>query len=109
MKKGSIKFLFTTALAGCILAATGCSSDPQTPESTDEAAGVGAGQVTPQQGGDNTCCSSGGYTCSTDPNVSIDYDPIGCGSVQKPGAKSKCVQLCKGGGTCIDSGWISSC
>jgi hypothetical protein len=53
------------------------------------------------------CCSFGGYDCPSNPNISFDYDPPGCGMYTKPRASSLCRQQC--GQPCHDSGWLDAC
>jgi hypothetical protein len=66
-------------------------------------------ELNPRPGDDDGggCCSSGGYTCPGDPNISVDYDPPGCGPLTKPRAAGVCRYLCGGG--CVDSGWQGGC
>lgn len=54
-----------------------------------------------------SCCSSGTFTCSTNPNIEVDYDPPGCGAWTRLQAQALCNAKC--GHACHDSGWINYC
>jgi hypothetical protein len=120
-RRGSfVKTTGTLALGVLLMGLTslgaGCAGEivPDAPESAESAelsaehaaAASEAEAVESTSQAIGQCCSGGAFWCASNPWISVDYDPPGCG-ITKPRASSLCAQQC--GAACVDSGWQNYC